>query len=173
MHCNLWKVAVRLKVLWLVMSLDTLVFMFWASSLLGLFVWSFGKRLSLCGLPRGSVVKSLPANAGRTGDADSIPGLGSSPGEGNGKPPQYSCLENPIDTGAWWTMVCRVTKSQTGLSNWVLLQVLLPKPSGRGRKGKLEDFFHSDSVLYFSIPCPFLLSLPLALGSWNCRSYFF
>ena len=60
----------------------------------------FGKRLSLCGLPRGSVVKSLPANAGRTGDADSIPGLGSSPGEGNGKPPQYSCLENPIDTGA-------------------------------------------------------------------------
>ena len=51
------------------------------------------------GFPDGSIVKSLPANAG---NADLIPGLGRSPGEGNGSPLQYSCLENPMDRGAWW-----------------------------------------------------------------------
>ena len=45
----------------------------------------------------GSVIKNLPANAGDTG---LIPGLGISPGEGNGNPLQYSCLENPMDRGA-------------------------------------------------------------------------
>ena len=45
----------------------------------------------------------------------SIPGLGKSPGEGHGNPLQYSCLENPIDRGAWWATVRRVTKSQTEL----------------------------------------------------------
>ena len=48
--------------------------------------------------PGGSVVKNLPANAG---DPGSSPGWGSSPGEGNGNPLQYSCLENPMDRGAW------------------------------------------------------------------------
>ena len=43
------------------------------------------------------MVKNLPANAGDAGGADSIPGSGRSPGEGNGNPLQYSCLENPID----------------------------------------------------------------------------
>ena len=46
-----------------------------------------------------------------TGDVDSVPGLGRSPGRGNGNPLQYSCRENPIDRGAWW-----VTKSWTQLS---------------------------------------------------------
>ena len=49
--------------------------------------------------PGGSVVKTLPANAG---DEGSIPGSGRSPGEGNGNPRQYSCLENPMDRGTWW-----------------------------------------------------------------------
>ena len=49
------------------------------------------------GFPGGSVVKNLPANA----DVDSIPGSGRSPGEGNGNPLQYSCLENPMDREAW------------------------------------------------------------------------
>ena len=49
------------------------------------------------GLPSGSVVKNLLANAGDTGDSGSTPGLGRSPGVGNGNPLQYSCLENPID----------------------------------------------------------------------------
>ena len=48
------------------------------------------------GFPGGSVVKNSPASAGDTGDMSSIPGLGSSPGGGNGKPLQYSCLENPM-----------------------------------------------------------------------------
>ena len=49
------------------------------------------------------------------GDKDLIPGLGRSPGEGNGNPLQYSCLENPIDRGAWWATALRVTNSQTHL----------------------------------------------------------
>ena len=59
------------------------------------------------GFPGGSVVKNLPANAG---DMGLIPGSGRSPGEGNGNPLQYSCLENPMDRGAWWATVHGVTK---------------------------------------------------------------
>ena len=61
------------------------------------------------GFPGGSVVKNPPANAG---DAGSIPGSGRSPGVGNGNPLQYSCLGNPMDRGAWWAIVHRITKSQ-------------------------------------------------------------
>ena len=50
------------------------------------------------GFPGASVVKTLPANAG---DVSSVPGLGRSPGEGNGNPLQYSCLGNPLDRAAW------------------------------------------------------------------------
>ena len=46
------------------------------------------------------------------GDPGSIPGFGSSHGEGNGNPLQYSCLESPIDRGAWWDTIHGVTKSQ-------------------------------------------------------------
>ena len=60
------------------------------------------------------MVKNLPANVADTG---SIPGLGRSPGEGNGNPLQYSCLGNPIDRGAWWAMDHGVAKSQTRLSD--------------------------------------------------------
>ena len=51
------------------------------------------------GFPGGSEVKASPSNAG---DLGSIPGSGRSPGEGNGNPLQYSCLENPMDGGAWY-----------------------------------------------------------------------
>ena len=50
----------------------------------------------------GSVVKNPPTNAGDTGDLGSSSRSGKSPGEGNGNPLQYSCLENPRDGGAWW-----------------------------------------------------------------------
>ena len=53
------------------------------------------------------MVKNPPANAG---DVDITPGLGRSPGERNGNPLQYSCLENPMDRGAWWATVCGVAK---------------------------------------------------------------
>ena len=60
--------------------------------------------------PGGSEVKASASNAG---DLGSIPGSGRSPGEGNGNPLQYSCLENPMDRGAWWATVHGVAKSQT------------------------------------------------------------
>ena len=50
-------------------------------------------------------------------DVGSIPGSGRFPREGNGNPLQYSSLENPMDKGAWWTTVHRVTKSRIRLSN--------------------------------------------------------
>ena len=60
-------------------------------------------------------VKNLPVSAGDMRDAGSIPGSGRSLGGGNGHPPQYSCLENPMDRGAWWATVHRAAKSQTRL----------------------------------------------------------
>ena len=57
--------------------------------------------------PGGSADKESACNAG---DLGLIPGLGRSPGEGNGYPPQYSCLENSIDVGAWRTVVHGIAK---------------------------------------------------------------
>ena len=59
----------------------------------------------------GSVVKNPSADAGDTGEAGFIPGLGSSPGGGNSIPFQCSFLENPMDRGAWWATVHRVAES--------------------------------------------------------------
>ena len=59
------------------------------------------------------MVKNLPANAGVTADGASGPRLGRSPGVENGSLLQYSCLENPIDKGAWWAVVHGAAKSQT------------------------------------------------------------
>ena len=56
------------------------------------------------------MVKIQPANAEDTRDVGSIPGSGRSPGEGNGNPFQYSCLEKPMDRGAWRAAVLGVTK---------------------------------------------------------------
>ena len=57
-----------------------------------------------------------PARAGDAGDVGLIPGLGRSPGGGNGNPLQHSCLKNPTDR-AWWATVPGVAKSQTRLSD--------------------------------------------------------
>ena len=57
--------------------------------------------------PGGSLVKDLPASAG---DMGLIPGLGRSPGGGNGNPLQHSCLGNPMDRGALWVIVHQVAK---------------------------------------------------------------
>ena len=59
------------------------------------------------------VVKNLPTNAGNTGEVGLIPGLGRCPGEGNGNPLQYSCLENSMDREAWQATVHGVTKNRT------------------------------------------------------------
>ena len=68
--------------------------------------------------PGGSEVKVSASNAE---DPGLIPGLGRSPGEGNGNPLQYSCLENPMDREAWWATVHGVAKSQTRLSDFTYL----------------------------------------------------
>ena len=67
------------------------------------------------GFPGGSVVKNLPVNAG---DVGLIPTSGRSPGgkKKSGNSLQYSCLENPMDRGAWWATVLGVAKSGTQLS---------------------------------------------------------
>ena len=87
-------------------------------------VWEFGPHSQgpvfvpvLPVLSDRSAGKESACSAGDTGDRGSIPGLGRSPGEENWNPVQYSCLENPVDRGAWWAAVHRVTKSQTRLSD--------------------------------------------------------
>ena len=70
------------------------------------------------GFPGGSNGKESSRNVG---DLSSVPGLGRSPGEGNGNPLQYSCLENSMDRGACWATVHGIIESQTGLSDQHLL----------------------------------------------------
>ena len=68
------------------------------------------------GFPGVLVAKNPPANAKEVRDTRSVPGSGRSPGEGNGNLLQYSCLENPMDRGAWWAAAHRPTKRLTQLS---------------------------------------------------------
>ena len=62
------------------------------------------------------ITKNLPANARDTRDKSLIPGLGRSPGGGNGNPLQYSCLGNPMDGGVLWATIHGATKSQIQLT---------------------------------------------------------
>ena len=78
------------------------------------------------GFPGGSKVKNPPANVG---DMGLIPGWGRSPEEGDGNPLQYSCLENPMDGGAWWATVHGVAKSRTRLSDFTSHFIYLAKLS--------------------------------------------
>ena len=81
----------------------------------------------------GSVVKNLTTNAGDARDGGSIPGWGKSPGEGNGKPLQYSCWGNPMERVAWWATVDGLTrvrhdlviKQKGGYIASILLSVLI------------------------------------------------
>ena len=78
--------------------------------------------LSHLGFPGGSDSKESACNAG---DPGSISGSGRSPGEGNGSPLLYSCLENSIGRGAWWATVHGVGKSWTQLSDYQQQQKLI------------------------------------------------
>ena len=73
------------------------------------------------GLPRWLSGKESACNAGAAGDTGSIPGSGSTPGGGSGNPLQYSCLENPMDRGAWWAMVYRVSSDLAAAAAYCLL----------------------------------------------------
>ena len=73
------------------------------------------------------VVKNLPANSGDVSASESIPGSGRSYGGGHGNPLEYSCLENPMDRGAWWAMVHRIAKSWTQLKQLACMRGLSVK----------------------------------------------
>ena len=88
--------------------------------------------------PGGSDSKAFAYNEG---DLGSIPGSGRSPGEGNGNPLQYSCLENPMERGAWWATVRGVTKSWTRLSDFTSLHK-------RHRETQMKTV-GSESMTYF------------------------
>ena len=77
------------------------------------FAWRSFLFISIMGFLGGVVIKNPPAN---TGDTGSIPGSWRFAGVGNGNPLQYSCLENSLDRGAWWTTIYEVSQSRTWLS---------------------------------------------------------
>ena len=85
------------------------------------FVTFYGWGIFLCNVPHlwvsrvVLVVENPPADGREVKDSGSVPGSGKCPGGEHGNPLQYSCLENPVDRGAWWLMVHRVTKSWTQL----------------------------------------------------------
>ena len=95
------------------------------------------------------MVKNLPANAGATGDVGLIPGSGRSPGEGNGNLLQNSCLENPMDRGAWWDTVHVDIK-----------RVRPDLVTKQQQISKLEDHYVKDLHLKFQFP--------LTKGGYKC-----
>ena len=110
--------------------------------------WTENRTLALLtwrerGFPGSSDGK---ASAYNEGDLGSIPGLGRSPGEGNGNPLQYSCLENPMDRGAWWATTCGVTKSQTWLSDFTSLHLEIEMDPFRKYKWYKSFYLHVSSA---------------------------
>ena len=95
-------------------------------------------------------------------DSGSIPGSGRSPGEGNGNPLQYSCLENPMDRGAWQVIVHGVAKSQTWLSNWTTIPCL----DSQASPGQI----HATSARV-SLAEANPVTEPLWMGQWEHSSY--
>ena len=109
----------------------------------------FCKLYGLCGLPCVSDSKECTCNAG---DLDSILGLGRSPGEGHGNPLQFSCLENPMNRGAWWATVCRFAKIPTRLK-WLSVYALAMQmnKSNHSFSKDTEPCPMPDSVLWESL----------------------
>ena len=100
------------------------------------------------------MVKNLLANAGDVRDTSSIPGLGRFPGKGHGNPLQYSCLENPMDRGAWCTLVHGVEKSRTQVKE---ISVHTPRPGVGWERGTGACFRCGDMGL----------AGPFILQCWN------
>ena len=109
----------------------------------------------IMGFPGGSVVKNLPTKARNVG---LIPGLGRSPGEGNGNPLQYPCLENPI-RGIWWATVHGVTKSQMWLSNRMCVPLHY-----HDRAEQLQQKLYGLKSLEYLLSDPHRILLTSALG---------
>ena len=122
------------------------------------------------------LVKNPPANAEDTRDTGLIPGSGRSPGEGNDTPLQYSCLESPMDRGAWWATVNGVARSQIRLK-----QLSTPQTGGWIRPCSHSSPFPttakqkvSTSSVVLVKPLLFLLLCTSDLRSWrvcDCRMH--
>ena len=87
-----------------------------------------------------SVAKNLPGNAGDTGDMGSVSESGRSPGRGHGNPLQYSCLEDPMDRGAWQATVHKVTNCQTRLRQLSMYAQCSLKKTCLGTHVRIKDF---------------------------------
>ena len=98
----------------------------------------------LMGLPVAQVVKNLPASRG---DAGLIPGSGRSPGGGNDNLLQYSCLENPMDRGAWWAIVHGVAKNWTQLSYWACMHARVSPGVLSSRQEKMTSIISFSGCL--------------------------
>ena len=96
------------------------------------------------GFPDGLVVKNPPANAGDSGDGDSTPGSGRSPGGEHGNPLQCSCLDNPTDRGAWRATVHGVAKSWTRLQRMSMQAVNTMKSLYHDNKNDLYVLTRKD-----------------------------
>ena len=115
-----------------------------------------GNLVCSLGFPGASEVKASACNLGSV--LGSVPVSGRSPGEGNGNPLQYSCLENPMEGGAWWATVHGVTKSQTRLSDFTL-------PTD-GISYSMETLFITPLRLFIAVPL--IETLPnIFLQSWS------
>ena len=101
--------------------------------------------------PGGSVVKSTPANAGDARDPGLIPGSGRSPGKGNGNPLQYSCLENPMDRGAWWVTIQEVSKIWTPHSDWAHINISIYLDIYTNFTGRQDGAIHCLGILVYIV----------------------
>ena len=99
-------------------------------------------NIHILGLPfTAQSVKNLPCNAG---DLDLIPGSERLPGEGNGNLLQYSCLENPLDRGAWWATIHGVAESWTQLSTIAHSTLFILVPNWKSSNYPRVEWIHWD-----------------------------
>ena len=104
------------------------------------------------------VVENLPASAGALGDAGSAPGSGRSPGGGHSNPLKYSCLENPMDRGAWRATVRSITKIQTRLKRQPALCIVHSLDLD---KWTMRSIHHSCIIQNSFITIKLLCALPI------------
>ena len=118
----------------------------WSNALGFYFKDSYAALLTSQDFPGSSVSKESPCSAG---DPGSIPGWGRSHGEGNGNPLQYSCLENPMDRGAWWATVHGVTRVRHNL-------VTKPSPPLTAQAGSCRPLCQLLTSFHKCVASPFI-----------------
>ena len=137
---------------WWILNFDTICNFFLH---LVLFVFTLG-------FSGGSGVKEPSCNAGDTEDAGSIPGSGRAPEGGHGLPLQHSCLENPMDRGAWWATAPGVANHQTRLSKWGRVAVLEIWLRRCLRTGPVDQKYFESQPISRSVYDPMNLLCPKA-----------